>query len=120
MQPTLSFEVFRTIFIYEKEYFIVSVYRIHFTWKEKPRILRSRSLDMTHPYFVSLRGLILPDSSSVIIDPSEDELHRDFGEAEHVMIPFQSVSLIEELPDRPASDTGKVIPFSVPEDHNDG
>lgn len=98
----------------------MSVYRIHFTWKEKPRILRARILDMTHPYFVSIRGLIFPDSSSVIIDPSEDELHRDFGEAEHVMIPFQNVSLIEELPDRPASDTGKVIPFSAPEDHTDG
>jgi hypothetical protein len=120
LQPTLSFEVFRTIFICEKEGFIVSVYRIHFTWKEKPRILRARSLDMTHPYFVSIRGLIFPESSSVIIDPSEDELHRDFGEAEHIMIPFQNVALIEELPDRPASDTGKVIPFSAPEDPNDG
>lgn len=37
-----------------------------------------------------------------------------------VIIPFQNVSLIEELPDRPPSETGKVIPFSVPEDPNDG
>ncbi len=94
----------------------MSIYRIHFTWKDKPRTLKARSLDMTHPYFVSIRGLILPEGNSVIIDPSEDELHRDFGEADHIMLPFQSVKLIEELPDRPSSDTGKVIPFSTPED----
>lgn len=98
----------------------MSVYRIHFTWKDKPRILRARTLDMTHPYFVSMRELIFSESSSVIIDPSEDELYRDFGEAEHIMIPFQNVSLIEELPDRPTSDAGKVIPFSTPEEHTDG
>jgi hypothetical protein len=73
---------------------------------------------MTHPYFVSIRGLIFPETKSVIIDPSEDELQRDFGEAEHVMIPFQNVSLIEEIPDR-GRDGGKVIPFSMAEDDDD-
>lgn len=74
---------------------------------------------MTHPYFVSIKGLVLPDTNSVIIDPSDDELRRDFGEAEHVMIPFQNVSLIEELPDRPADETGKVIPFTSTEEHDE-
>lgn len=97
----------------------MSIYRIHFTWKDKPRTLQARELDMTHPYFVSLRGLIFPDSSSVIIDPAEDELHRDFGEAEHIMLPFQNVQLIEEIPDRPSSDSGKVIPFSTGESPSD-
>lgn len=97
----------------------MSIYRIHFTWKEKPRTLKARSLDMTHPYFVSIKGLVLPDTNSVIIDPSDDELRRDFGEAEHVMIPFQNVSLIEELPDRPADETGKVIPFTSTEEHDE-
>jgi hypothetical protein len=101
-----------------KDCVVVSIYRVHFTWKEKPRILKARSLDMTHPYFVSIRGLIFPESRSVIIDPSEDELQRDFGEAEHIMIPFQNVSLIEEIPDR-TSDGGRVIPFSMAEDDDD-
>lgn len=94
----------------------MSIYRIHFTWKDKPRSIRARSLDMTHPYFVSLKGLILPEPSTVIIDPADDELRRDFGEAEHVMIPFQNVSLIEELPDRSPGSSGKVIPFSTQEE----
>jgi hypothetical protein len=89
----------------------VSIYRIHFTWKDKQRTLQARELDMTHPYFVSIGALIFPERSNVIIDPNEDELEQEFGEAEHLMLPFQSVHLIEELPDRP-SDAGKVIPFS--------
>lgn len=93
----------------------MSIYRVHFTWKEKARVLNGKSLDMTHPYFVSIKGLIFPESSTLIIDPSDDELRREFGEAEHIMIPFQNVHLIEELADRP-NNAGKVLPFSIVEE----
>lgn len=68
---------------------------------------------MTHPYFVSIKGLIFTKGSNLIIDPSEDELRHEFGEAEHLMIPFQSVALIEELDENRAEKEGKVIPFSL-------
>ena len=97
----------------------MSIYRVHFTWKEKLRTIRARSLDMTHPYFVSIRGLIFPDKRSMIIDPAEDELRHDFGEAEHIMLPFQSVSLIEELPESDTRTQGKVIHFSPSEGQSD-
>ena len=93
----------------------MSKYRIHFTWKEKTHIIEARSLDMTHPYFVSIRELIIPKKSKVIIDPDADELRREFGQADHLMIPFQSVHLIEEHMNTahpPTSDTGKVIQFN--------
>ena len=99
----------------------MSTYRIHFTWKEKTRIIESRSLDMTHPYFVSITGLIFPERSAVIIDPDGDELRREFGSAEHLMIPFQSVQLIEEHQskgDRATGETGKVIPFGTKKEHD--
>jgi hypothetical protein len=54
---------------------------------------------MTHPYFVSIKDLIFPDTPKLIIDPTEDEVRNRFGNAEHIMIPFQSVSLIEEFAD---------------------
>jgi hypothetical protein len=91
----------------------VSLYRIHFNWKKKDRVLRARELDMTHPYFVSIKGLIFSKGSHLIIDPSEDELRHEFGEAEHLMIPFQSVALIEELDENKIEKEGKVIPFSL-------
>jgi hypothetical protein len=75
----------------------VSVYEVHFTWKEKEISLKAKSLDMTHPYFVSIKDLIFPDTPKLIIDPTEDEVRNRFGNAEHIMIPFQSVSLIEEF-----------------------
>ncbi len=77
----------------------MSIYRVHFTWKNKEARLRARSLDLTHPYFVSIKDIILPKSSSLIINPSEDEFRKEFSEANHIMLPFQSVSLIEELND---------------------
>lgn len=77
----------------------MSVYEVHFTWKEKEISLKAKSLDMTHPYFVSIKDLIFPDTPKLIIDPTEDEVRNRFGNAEHIMIPFQSVSLIEEFAD---------------------
>ena len=77
----------------------MSIYKVFFKWNEKEISLKARSLDMTHPYFVSIKDLIFSDSSKLIIDPTEDEVRHRFGNAEHIMIPFQSVSLIEEFSD---------------------
>lgn len=77
----------------------MSIYRVHFKWKEKDLQLKAANLDLTHPYFVSIKDLILSKESKLIIDPSEDEVRRLFGKAEHLMIPFQTVSLIEEFKD---------------------
>ncbi len=77
----------------------MSIYRVHFKWKEKDLQLKAENLDLTHPYFVSIKDLILSKESKLIIDPSEDEVRRLFGKTEHLMIPIQSVSLIEEFKD---------------------
>lgn len=91
----------------------MSLYRLHLSWKGKEVVLRARELDMTHPYFVSIGDLVFPEGNSVIIDPSQDELRRSFGQAEHVMIPFQNVTLIEELREEALSPDNKVRPFTV-------
>jgi hypothetical protein len=78
----------------------MSIYRVHFTWKEKQVLLKARSLDLTHPYFVSIKDLIFTKTSRLVIDPSEDEVLKEFGGSDHLMIPFQSVILIEEILDR--------------------
>ena len=38
----------------------MNIFRVHFTWKEKEYALKATSLDMTHPYFVSIKDLVLP------------------------------------------------------------
>ena len=71
----------------------------------------ARSLDLTHPYFVSIKGLVFSTEQRLVINPLEDEVRRAFGASDHLMIPFQTVSLIEELPD--GSET-RVMQFPRP------
>jgi hypothetical protein len=88
----------------------VSLYRVHFKWKEKEIELMARSLDLTHPYFVSIKNLVFSKEPKLVINPLEDEIRRTFAKSDHLMIPFQTVQLIEELPDLPE---GKVMPFAL-------
>lgn len=79
----------------------MNVFRVHFVWKEKEYTLKAYNLDMTHPYFVCIKDLILPAESSVLINPADDEIRRNFGRVRQLMLPFQSVSLIEEYREDP-------------------
>ncbi|MFP4565301.1 MAG: DUF1820 family protein [Spirochaetaceae bacterium] len=99
---------------------VVSLYRVHLKWKEKDVTLRAHGLDLTHPYFVSITELVFPEENKLIIDPFEDEIRRTFGEADHLMIPFQAVTLIEEIKeDRPRPDDN-VRNFTVVEGSDEG
>lgn len=94
----------------------MSLYRVHFKWKEKDLLLRAKSLDLTHPYFVSIKDLVFPEGNGLIIDPAADEVRRIFGKADHLMIPFQTVALIEEYSDEKAEQSGaKVRSFTLVE-----
>lgn len=77
----------------------MSLYRVHFTWKDKKIILKARNLDLTHPYFVSIKDLVFTKESRLVIDPNEDDVLKEFGASDHLMIPFQAVGLIEEISD---------------------
>ncbi|MGA2976079.1 MAG: DUF1820 family protein [Spirochaetia bacterium] len=88
----------------------MSLYRVHFKWKEKEVELMAKSLDLTHPYFVSIKSLVFPTEQKLVINPLEEETRRTFGKSDHLMIPFQTVILIEELPENAV---GKVMPFSL-------
>jgi hypothetical protein len=79
----------------------MSIFRIHFTWQDKTYTLKARNLDMTHPYFVAIMDLVLPAESHVLINPADDEIRKKFGSVRQLMLPFQSVSLIEEYTEDP-------------------
>lgn len=81
------------------------IYRVHFTWKDKEYALKAKSLDLTHPYFVCIKDLVLPEESPVLITPADDEIRRIFEDVRQLMVPFQAVSLIEEFDNDP--DSGK-------------
>ena len=88
----------------------MNIFRVHFTWKEKEYTLKAHSLDMTHPYFVAIKDLLLPEESSVLINPADDEIRKNFGSVRQLMLPFQSVSLIEEFTKDPDLKKGEAEP----------
>ena len=88
----------------------VSLYRVHFKWKEKEVELMAKSLDLTHPYFVSIKSLVFSNEPKLVINPAEEEIRKTFGRSDHLMIPFQTVLLIEELPENAE---GRVMPFEL-------
>jgi hypothetical protein len=90
----------------------LSLYRVHFKWKEKEILLTARSLDLTHPYFVSIKDLVFEKKEKIIINPAEDDVQRAFGGSKHLMIPFQTVSLIEEIDEENA----RVRAFTIVEE----
>ena len=96
----------------------MSLYRVHFKWKDKEIQLTAKSLDLTHPYFVSIKDLVFPRKKKLIINPAEDEVTRAFGGARHLMIPFQTVSLIEELDEEKQS--VRVRAFTLVEGNEEG
>jgi hypothetical protein len=75
----------------------MSIYRIHFRWKEKEIQLKASSLDLSHPCFVSIKDIIFPKAGRLIIDPSEDEIRKNFSDTINLMIPVNTVILIEEI-----------------------
>ena len=93
----------------------MALYRVHFKWNDKEYQLTAKSLDLTHPYFVSIKDLVFPTGKKLIIDPSEDDVRKAFNETNHIMIPLQAVSMIEELE---SEGTSKVMPFDVVEEGN--
>lgn len=90
----------------------MSVYRVHFRWKEKDYSLKATSLDMTHPYFVAIKDLLLPEES-LLINPADDEIRKNFGGVRQLMLPFSSVSLIEEYRKDPDGDLQEKKPLKT-------
>ncbi len=92
----------------------MSLYRVNFKWKKKEIQLTAKSLDLTHPYFVSIKDLVFSKEQKIIINPSEEDVIRRFGNSKHLMIPFQAVSLIEEFSEETKGI--KVMQFTIIED----
>lgn len=92
------------------------MYRVHFKWKGKEVQLSAKSLDLTHPYFVSIKDIVFERNQQIIINPTAEDVRRTFGRAEHLMIPFQTVALIEEFPE---SEANRIRPFTLVDGNDD-
>lgn len=71
--------------------------------------------------FVEVEDLVFGARSEVVVDPSEEALRTEFGDARRLFLPLHSVLRIEEVERegaarmRPAKETGGIVtPFPVP------
>jgi hypothetical protein len=69
--------------------------------------------------FVEVEGLLFGEKSSVVVDPSEETLQREFAGVERTYIPMHTILRIDEVERRGAStirsaDDGKVTALPTP------
>jgi hypothetical protein len=71
--------------------------------------------------FVEIEGLIFGEKSTVVVDPSEETLQREFAGVERTYIPLHAIVRIDEVEKRGTSKIhalsesgGKVTPLPTP------
>ena len=75
-----------------------SIYRIYFTSREQAYELYARHVRQSELYgFIEIEGLLFGERSSVVVDPAEESLRKEFGGVRKIMLPFQSVHRIDEV-----------------------
>jgi len=92
------------------------IFRIYFTSLGKSYEIYARKVDQAELYgFVEIEELLFGEKSSIVVDPSEEGLKKEFSGVRRLLLPFQSISRIEEVEKEGA---GKILSFSgtgVPE-----
>ena len=86
-------------------------YKVHFQLKDEEYELVADSLDLTHPYFVSIKDMDLSYEEGVVVNPHLENTKKRFQETNNIMTPFQSVSLIESVPARDSAKKPTTFPF---------
>lgn len=76
------------------------MYKVHFRLKDTDYELVAASLDLSHPYFVSIKEMDLSYEEGIVVNPHLENTKRRFKDTANIMIPFQNVSLIESVPAR--------------------
>lgn len=98
------------------------VFKIMFLNQGKTYELYAKSVTQGALFgFVEVEGLLFGEKSSVIVDPNEDTLQREFAGVERTYVPLHAVLRIDEVEKRgaarihAASDSGgKVTPLPTP------
>ncbi len=76
------------------------MFKVHFRLKDTDYELVAGSLDLSHPYFVSIKDMDLSYEEGLVVNPHLENTKKRFKDVSNIMIPFQSVALIEAVPPR--------------------
>ncbi len=101
----------------------MDIYRITFINQGKVYTLYAENVRQASlPGFVEIDGLIFGETSSVVIDPSEDRLKTEFQSVSRSLIPMQAVTRIDQMEKRGQCEITEldgltnVTPFPIPPD----
>ena len=77
------------------------VFKVMFVSQGKTYELYAKSVTQGALFgFVEIEGLLFGEKSSVIVDPSEDALQREFAGVERTYVPMHAVLRIDEVEKR--------------------
>ena len=76
------------------------MFKVHFQLKGEDYELVAGDLDLSHPYFVSIKELDLAYEEGFVVNPHLENTKNRFKDTENIMIPLQNVALIETVPNR--------------------
>ncbi|MDJ0836050.1 MAG: DUF1820 family protein [Acidobacteriota bacterium] len=76
------------------------MFKVHFQLKGEEYELVAGDLDLSHPYFVSIKELDLDYEEGFVVNPHLENTKKRFQNTDNIMIPLQNVALIESVPVR--------------------
>lgn len=75
-----------------------SLFRIFFTSQGKGYEIYARRVDQSEMHgFVEIRDIVFGEKSSIVVDPTEESLKKEFGSVKRVLVPFHAVNRIDEV-----------------------
>jgi len=74
------------------------IFRIFLTFLDRNYELYARKVGQADIYgFVEIEGLLFGERSSVVVDPAEEALRKEFSGVKKIMVPFQSIHRIDQV-----------------------
>ena len=95
-----------------------SIFRIMFTSQGKGYEIYARKINQGEMYgFVEIEEIIFGERTNLVVDPSEEALKKEFSGVKKMLIPFHSISRIDEVE---KEGSGKVIALAGADDTSAG
>jgi hypothetical protein len=75
-----------------------AVYRIFFTSQGKAYEIYARKVSQAEMYgFVEIEDIVFGEKSAIVVDPNEEALKNEFASVKRLLVPYHSVSRIDEV-----------------------
>ena len=94
------------------------MFKVHFRLDDVNYQLVAGSLDLSHPYFVSIKDMDLGYGEGLVVNPHLENTKKRFKDVSNIMIPLQNVALIESVParDKQTGISGRIVKMHAGEE----